>query len=251
MGSFLDSIKLWLIDLKDVFILCFIDGDRWKWLVEGFYTSIIITLGAVVLGLVFGIILAAIRSSYDKNEEAMKLRGGAGYITLKILNSIAKIYITVIRGIPVVVQLLIWYFVIMVSQKNDVIIAVTAFGFNSAAYVAEIFRGGIMAIDNGQFEAGRSLGFNYIQTMINIVIPQTVKSTLPTLLNEVIALLKETSVAGYAGMMDLTKAGDLIRGRTFEAFMPLIAVAIIYLITVVVLTKVFSSVERRLRRNER
>ena len=130
-------------------------------------------------------------------------------------------------------------------------IAIVAFGFNSAAYVAEIFRGGIMSIDNGQFEAGRSLGFNYVQTMIHIVIPQTVKATLPTLLNEVIALLKETSVAGYVGIMDLTKAGDLIRGRTFEAFMPLIAVAIIYLFTVVVLTKVFELIERRLRRSER
>ena len=146
---------------------------------------------------------------------------------------------------------MIWYFVLLVTQDNDVVIAIVAFGFNSAAYVAEIFRGGIMSVDNGQFEAGRSLGFNYLQTMIHIVIPQTVKATLPTLLNEVIALLKETSVAGYVGIMDLTKAGDLIRGRTFEAFMPLIAVAIIYLLTVVVLTKVFSIIERRLRHNER
>ena len=146
---------------------------------------------------------------------------------------------------------MIWYFVILVSQNSDTLIAIVAFGFNSAAYVAEIFRGGIMSIDNGQFEAGRSLGFNYVQTMVHIVIPQTVKATLPTLLNEVIALLKETSVAGYVGIMDLTKAGDLIRGRTFEAFMPLIAVAIIYLFTVVVLTKVFELIERRLRRSER
>jgi polar amino acid transport system permease protein/polar amino acid transport system substrate-binding protein len=146
---------------------------------------------------------------------------------------------------------MIWYFVILVTQDNDIVVAVVAFGFNSAAYVAEIFRGGIMSIDNGQFEAGRSLGFNYVQTMIYIVIPQTIKATLPTLLNEIIALLKETSVAGYVGIMDLTKAGDLIRGRTFEAFMPLIAVAIIYLITVIVLTKVFSVIERRLRKSER
>ena len=236
---------------KKTFILCFIDGDRWKWLVEGFYNSIIITLAAIAIGLVFGIVLAAVRSSYDKNEDSLKLRGGFGYWSLKICNILAKIYITVIRGIPVVVQLMIWYFVILVSQKNDVIIAIIGFGFNSAAYVAEIFRGGIMSIDNGQFEAGRSLGFNYIQTMRNIVIPQAIKSTLPTLLNEVIALLKETSVAGYVGIMDLTKAGDLIRGRTFEAFMPLIAVAIIYLITVVVLTNIFTAVERRLRRSER
>ena len=162
-----------------------------------------------------------------------------------------KIYITVIRGVPVVVQLMLWYFVILVSQDNGVVVAIVAFGFNSAAYVAEIFRGGIMSIDAGQFEAGRSLGFGYVRTMINIVIPQAVKTVLPTLLNEVIALLKETSVAGYVGIMDLTKAGDLIRGRTFEAFMPLIAVAIIYLLTVIILTAVFGSVERRLRKSER
>ena len=247
----MESFKMLFLELKDVFILCFIDDNRWEWLVEGFVNSILITVLAIVTGLFFGIVLAAIRSSYDKNEESLKLRGGAGYTLLKILNGVAKVYITVIRGIPVVVQLMIWYFVILVTQDNDIVVAVVAFGFNSAAYVAEIFRGGIMSIDNGQFEAGRSLGFNYVQTMIYIVIPQTIKATLPTLLNEIIALLKETSVAGYVGIMDLTKAGDLIRGRTFEAFMPLIAVAIIYLITVVVLTKVFSIIERRLRKSER
>ena len=245
------SIESWFLEMKDVFILCFIDDNRWEWLVEGFINSIIITLLAIVIGLFFGIVLAAIRSSYDKNEESLKLRGGAGYVLLKVLNGIAKVYITVIRGIPVVVQLMLWYFVILVSQDNDILVAIVAFGFNSAAYVAEIFRGGIMSIDNGQFEAGRSLGFNYVQTMIYIVLPQTIKATLPTLLNEIIALLKETSVAGYVGIMDLTKAGDLIRGRTFEAFMPLIAVAIIYLVTVIVLTKVFSIIERRLRKSER
>lgn len=251
----MEALKLWFVEkfteLKDVFILCFIDDNRWKWLVEGFVNSLIITFFAIIIGLFFGVVLAAVRSSYDKNEESLRLKGGFGFYALKFLNGISKLYITVIRGIPVVVQLMIWYFVILVSQDNDTVIAIVAFGFNSAAYVAEIFRGGIMSIDNGQFEAGRSLGFNYVQTMIHIVIPQTVKSTLPTLLNEVIALLKETSVAGYVGIMDLTKAGDLIRGRTFEAFMPLIAVAIIYLFTVVVLTKVFSMIERRLRRNER
>ena len=245
------SIESWFLEMKDVFILCFIDDNRWEWLLEGFVNSIIITVLAIVIGLFFGIVLAAVRSSYDKNEESLKLKSGAGYVLLKILNGIAKVYITVIRGIPVVVQLMLWYFVILVSQDNDILVAIVAFGFNSAAYVAEIFRGGIMSIDNGQFEAGRSLGFNYVQTMIYIVLPQTIKATLPTLLNEVIALLKETSVAGYVGIMDLTKAGDLIRGRTFEAFMPLIAVAIIYLVTVIVLTKVFSIIERRLRKNER
>ena len=142
-------------------------------------------------------------------------------------------------------------FVIFASSDDGVMVGIIAFGFNSGAYVAEIFRAGIMSIDNGQFEAGRSLGFNYFQTMRFIVIPQMFKAVLPTLCNEFIVLLKETSVAGYVGIMDLTKAGDRIRGITFEAFMPLLAVAAIYLVTVVVLTKIFTSIERRLRRSER
>ena len=241
----------WFNSVCEKFMRCFVDNGYWKWLLEGLGKTLIITAFAVLIGFVFGVILATIRSSYDKNEESLKLRGGLGYTLLKIANAICKAYITLIRGIPVVVQLMIWYFVILVTQKNGVIIAIIAFGFNSAAYVAEIFRGGIMSIDEGQFEAGRSLGFNYVQTMMHIVIPQTIKAVLPTLLNEIIALLKETSVAGYVGIMDLTKAGDLIRGRTFEAFMPLIAVALIYFATVLLLTKVFSIFERRLRRSER
>lgn len=241
----------WFSSTADKFMRCFVNEGYWKWITKGFTNTIIITVFAVIIGFIFGIILASIRCSYDKNEEALKLKGGFGYIVLKILNQICKIYITIIRGIPVVVQLMIWYFIILVSEKNGVLVAIIAFGFNSAAYVAEIFRGGIMSIDHGQFEAGRSLGFNYFQTMIYIIIPQTIKTVLPTLLNEIIALLKETSVAGYVGIMDLTKAGDLIRGRTFEAFMPLIAVAIIYLIAVIILTNVFGIFERRLRRNER
>jgi ABC-type amino acid transport system permease subunit len=149
------------------------------------------------------------------------------------------------------VQLLIMYFIIFASSRNDILIATIAFGINSGAYVAEILRGGIMSIDNGQFEAGRSLGFNYVQTMIYIIIPQVFKSVLPTLCNEFIVLLKETSIAGYVGVMDLTKAGDLIRGRTFSAFMPLIAVALIYLVLVVVLTALVGVLERSLRKNER
>lgn len=241
----------WFSEVADKFMRCFVNEGYWKWLVQGFRASLIITFFAVAMGFVFGIILATVRSSYDKNAVSLKLRGGFGYHFLKFLNGICKIYITVIRGVPVVVQLMIWYFVIMVDQKNAIVVASVAFGCNSAAYIAEIFRGGIMSIDEGQFEAGRSIGFNYIQTMIYIIIPQVIKTVLPTLLNEIIALLKETSVAGYVGIMDLTKAGDLIRGRTFEAFMPLIAVAIIYLATVVILTNVFSAIERRLRKNER
>lgn len=246
----MNALSLWFNELKDKFIRCFITDNRWEWLVEGFVNSVIITVLALFVGLVVGVILAAIRSSYDKNKESLKARGGAGYYILRFFNAVAKLYITVMRGIPVVVQLMIWYFVILVSA-DDIPIAVVAFGLNSGAYVAEIFRGGIMSIDNGQFEAGRSMGFSYLQTMIYIVIPQTVKSTLPTLLNELIALFKETSIAGYVGILDLTKAGERIRGISFEAFMPLIVVAIVYLVTVVILTKIVAVIERRLRRNER
>ena len=170
---------------------------------------------------------------------------------LSVLNVICKLYLTVIRGTPTVVQLMICYFIIFASSTNDVGVAVFAFGINSGAYVAEIFRGGIMSIPQGQFEAGRSLGFNYAQTMIYVVIPQVFKSVLPALCNEFIVLIKETSIAGYIGIVDLTKAGDLIRGRTFSAFMPLIAVAIIYLVLVVVLTALVGKLERRLRVSER
>ena len=229
----------------------FIEQQRWMWLLKGLGNTLLITLFAVLIGIVIGVILAAIRSTYDKNEESLKKNGGAGYWVLAVFNAISKLYLTIIRGTPVVVQLLIFYFVIFAWSTNGVMIATVAFGLNSGAYVAEIFRGGIMSIDNGQFEAGRSLGFNYFQTMVYIIIPQVIKSVLPTLCNEFIVLLKETSVAGYVGIMDLTKAGELIRGRTFSAFMPLIAVALVYLVVVVILTKLVNLLERRLRRSER
>ena len=181
----------------------------------------------------------------------MKLRGGFFYRFLGFLNAICKLYLTVIRGTPVVVQLMISYFLIFVSAKDGVPVAIFAFGINSGAYVAEIFRGGIMAIDAGQFEAGRSLGFNYLQTMWHIIIPQMFKSVLPTLCNEFIALLKETSVAGYVGVIDLTKAGNVIAGRTYSYFIPLLTVAAVYLILVVILSWLVGKLERRLRKSER
>ena len=223
----------------------------WKWLVNGLGNTLLITFFALLMGVLIGVVVAAIRSSYDKNLEALSLHKGLGYYVFTFVNGICKLYLTVIRGTPVMVQLLIMYFIIFASSRNDILIATIAFGINSGAYVAEILRGGIMSIDNGQFEAGRSLGFNYVQTMLYIVIPQVFKSVLPTLCNEFIVLLKETSIAGYVGVMDLTKAGDLIRGRTFSAFMPLIAVALIYLVLVMVLTALVGVLERRLRKNER
>jgi ABC-type amino acid transport system permease subunit len=238
-------------ELKNEFILNFLDGAKWKWLVDGLKNTLIITFFALLLGVAIGVIIAIIRSTYDKNREVYKKNGGAGYVVLSILNFISNLYLTIIRGTPVVVQLLIFYFIVFASSRNGIAVAVFAFGINSGAYVAEIFRGGIMSIDNGQFEAGRSLGFNYFQTMLYIITPQVIKATLPTLCNEFIVLLKETSVAGYVGIMDLTKAGELIRGRTFSAFMPLIAVALIYLVVVIILTRLVKILERRLRKNER
>ena len=242
--------ELWA-DLSAQFKLNFIDGDRWKWIFEGLWTTLQITAVALVIGVAIGIVVAAVRSSYDKNKESMKARGGFGYAVLSFFNSICKIYLTIIRGTPTVVQLLIFYFIIFSKWRDGLPVAMISFGINSGAYVAEIFRGGIMSVDEGQFEASRSLGFGYISTMRHIIVPQAFKAVLPALCNEFIVLIKETSIAGYVGIMDLTKAGDLIRGRTFSAFMPLIGVAIIYLLLVMLLTWLVGKLERRLRRNER
>lgn len=241
----------WIEDLKAQFDLNFIQKDRWRSLLTGLGNTLKITFFAALLGMAIGIIVAAVRTTYDNNKENMKHSKSIGYYILGFFNGISKIYLTVIRGTPVVVQLLIIYFIIFASSTNDIMIATLAFGINSGAYVAEILRGGIMSIDKGQFEAGRSLGFNYVQTMYYIIIPQVLKNVLPTLLNEFIALLKETSVAGYVGVVDLTRAGNAIRGATFSAFMPLIAVALIYLIIVMVLTWLVGIIERRLRKSER
>ena len=221
------------------FELNFIEGDRWKILLGGLGVTLEITAMALVLGVFLGFLTAIIRSAHDQN-------GG-----LKILNALCKLYTTVIRGTPVLVQLLIIYFVVFASVDiSKVFVAVVAFGLNSGAYVSEIVRSGIMSIDRGQLEAGRSLGFNYRQTMINIIMPQAFKNVLPALGNEFITLLKETSVAGYIALTDLTKAGDLIRSRTFSAFMPLLAVALIYLAMVGIFTALLGRLERRLRTSE-
>ena len=239
----------WFSEIKRIFILNFIDGDRWKFLVNGLGVTLRITFFALLIGVAIGIVVATVRSTYDKNVET--IRHGAGRFLLRFFNAVCKIYLTVIRGTPVVVQLLIFYFVILISIKNGVLIGIFAFGINSGAYMAEIFRSGIMSIDAGQFEAGRSLGFNYIQTMGYIIVPQAFKNILPTLANEFIVLLKETAVVGYIGVQDLTKAGDIIRGRTFSAFMPLIAIALVYLGLVMFFTWLVGKLERRLRSNER
>lgn len=247
----MQNIINFFVDLYNEFIRVMIDGNRFDFILDGLSNTFIITLGSLALGVVIGVFVAAVRTSFDKNQEAMKARGGFSYTLLSILNAICKFYLTVIRGTPVVVQLMIFYFVIFASSDNGVLVAMFAFGINSGAYVAEIFRAGIMSIDGGQFEAGRSLGFNYFQTMMYIITPQMFKAVLPTLCNEFIVLLKETSVAGYVGVIDLTKAGNTIAGRTFSYFIPLITVAIIYLIVVVILTWLVGLLERRLRKSER
>ncbi len=239
------------MDFVSQFQICFIEDNRWQWILEGLKNTLVITIFALLIGIVLGVVIAAVRSTYDKNGAAMKKKGGVGYVILKIANAICNLFVTIIRGTPVVIQLLIMYFVILINVQNGLVVAIIAFGINSGAYVSEIFRSGIMSIDSGQFEAGRSLGFNYTQTMFHIILPQAIKVILPMLFNELIVLIKETSVAGYVGIMDLTRAGDKIRGRTFVAFMPLIAVALIYLIVVVVLTWLLKLLEKRLRKNER
>lgn len=228
------------MSFTDAFYLNFIKDDRWKYITNGLGVTLQVTFFALIIGVVLGFIIAAIRSTNELNG------------SLKIPNFICKIYITIIRGTPVVVQLLIIYFVIFASVDVDkVFVAVIAFGINSSAYVSEIFRSGIMSIDKGQFEAGRSLGFNYRQTMTEIIMPQAFKNVLPALGNEFIVLLKETSVAGYIALQDLTKAGDIIRSRTYDAFMPLIAVALIYLVMVLIFQALVNKLERRLRSSDR
>ncbi|MCI9360251.1 MAG: amino acid ABC transporter permease [Hungatella sp.] len=226
-------------NFKSAFYQNFIQDERWRYIVDGLGNTLKITLFAVVIGIALGFLVAVIRSTYEKTHG------------LRFLNLLCKIYLTVIRGTPVLIQLLIIYFVVFGSVKIDkVLVAVMAFGINSGAYVAEIFRSGIMSIDNGQFEAGRSLGFNYRQTMMYIIMPQAFKNVLPALCNEFIVLLKETSVAGYIAIQDLTKGADIIRSRTYSAFMPLIAAAIIYLVMVMIFTYFVQKLERRLRSSD-
>ena len=226
-------------NFTDAFYLNFISDDRWHYIADGLKTTLIITFFACMMGIVLGFIVGMIRSTHDKTGN------------LKLLNILCKIYLTVIRGTPVVVQLLIIYFVVFGSTRIDKVpVAIMAFGINSGAYVAEIIRGGIMAVDEGQNEAGRSLGLNFAQTMLYIIIPQALKNVLPALANEFIVLLKETSVACYVAVNDLTKGGEIIRSQTYIQAMPLLIVAALYLIMVVFFSHLVSKLERRLRSSD-
>lgn len=225
--------------MKDAIYQNLIAEDRWKYIASGLGVTLRITLFAVMIGIVLGFLVAVVRSTYEKTHK------------LKVLNLICQVYLTVIRGTPMVVQLLIMYYIVFVSVTSKITVASLAFGINSGAYVAEIIRGGIQSIDNGQFEAGRSLGFNYPQTMIYIILPQVFKNVLPALANEFIVLLKETSVCGYIALQDLTKGGDIIRSQTYNAYVPLFTVALIYLVMVMIFTQLVKILERRLRSSER
>lgn len=239
----------WFADIKDSFIKTFLTQNRWQQLLNGLVVTLQITLVAAILGIAIGFLVAAVRSTYDKTLSGKKCRTFSD-VLLKVLNAICNVYLTVIRGTPIVIQLMIIYFIVMSSVRNGIYAAFVAFGINSGAYVAEIVRSGIMSIDKGQFEAGRSIGLNYMQTMWHIVFPQAFKNILPALGNEFIVLIKETSVAGYVALKDITYVGNLIRSRTYEAFFPLVTVALIYLIIVMILSYFLKLLERRLRSSD-
>ncbi|HJA25344.1 MAG TPA: amino acid ABC transporter permease [Candidatus Fournierella excrementavium] len=239
LQSFFES-DFWQIHIYTNFIA----EDRWKYLTDGLQVTIIITLAALVIGIVLGALVSVVRVTHDK--------AGKPGIGLKLLNGVCQFYLTVIRGTPVMVQLLIMYFVVFATvDPGKLAVAIIAFGINSGAYVAEIFRSGIMSVDPGQMEAGRSLGLSYGQVMSRIIMPQAVKNILPTLNNEFIALVKETAVVGYIALGDLTRGGDQIRSQTWDAFPPLLAVALIYLAIVMLLEKLGRTVERRLAQSDR
>jgi His/Glu/Gln/Arg/opine family amino acid ABC transporter permease subunit len=237
MGTF-------LTDLKDDFYQSFIAGDRWLLYLKGVGVTLEVAAIALVLGVILGVLVAIVRTSHDQQ------RPGKKNPVLGVLNTICKIYTTVIRGTPIMVQLLIMYFVIFASTRNQTGVAMLTFGINSGAYVSEIIRGGIMSIDKGQMEAGRSLGLPYGSTMRFIIIPQAIKNILPALGNELITLLKDTSIVTVIGLRDLTKAAQLVQGKTYQAFMPYVGIALVYLALVMVLTKLMGLLERRMRASD-
>ena len=231
-------------DFKLKFIANFITDNRWKYFTNGLGPTYVVSFFAVILGVVIGVLIAVVRSSADKLDRPP--------LVVKILNVICKLYLTVIRGTPAMIQLLIMYYIVFGSvDVSKRLVAILTFGINSGAYVAEIIRSGIMSVDQGQFEAGRSLGLTYVQTMWYIIIPQAFKNVLPALGNEFITLLKETSICGYIALTDVTHGANTVRSQTYEPYMPLFAAALIYLVSVSVLSALISRLERRMRVNER
>lgn len=227
-------MNAWLDKLYKTFIV----DDNYMQLIKGFGNTLLITLCALLIGIVIGSVIAIAKYYAEGNKK------------LKAVNIICDIYTTVIRGIPVTVLLMIFYFVIIVSDTTGIMTAIIAFGINSGAYMAELIRSGINAVDKGQMEAARSLGLSKGQAMRKIIFPQAIKNILPAIGNECIALLKETSVAGYVTVVDLTRAANLIRTNTNDAVNPLILLALVYLVLVVIMTKLLNILERRLRRSD-
>ena len=238
----------WFSDIQAKFILDFVEKQRYIYIIDGLKVTLEVTFLALIMGLVLGAFVAIIRTSHDQlKEEQTK---GLGGFLLKVANTICRLYLTIIRGTPTLIQLLLMFFVFLATSNSKVMVAVITFGINSGAYVAEIFRSGIMSVDQGQMEAGRSLGLGYADTMMQIIMPQAIKNCLPALVNEMITLLKETSICGYIGLNELTRGGDIIRGVTFDALLPLMVVAVIYLAIVMFFTWIMSKLERRLRESD-
>lgn len=225
-----------------------IEGARWEYLWRGLQITLIVTVCALVIGFLLGSVLGMVRASYDTIQPK---RDTWPHRFLRIADRLTRIYLTVMRGTPVVVQLMIMYFVVFGASTNKMLAAILAFGLNSAAYVAEIIRGGILSVDPGQMEAGRSLGIGYITVMRRIVLPQAMKNVFPAMGNELITLMKETSVSGFIGLNDLTRGAEIIKGVTYAAFFPLLAAAAIYLVVVMLLTYILSRMERRMRISDR
>ncbi len=243
--GWIQGLPDWLQNFIFQLYQTFIFGDRWKFFTTGLQITFIVTIGALIIGVIIGLIIAIIRTSHDLSTKKPN-------VVLRILNTISNVYLTVIRGTPMMVQLLIMGFVIMVpkTEFGTIMCGIVTLGINSGAYVAEIARSGIMSIDRGQMEAGRSVGFNYVQTMWYIIIPQAVKNILPALGNEMITLLKDTSLVSVIALRDVTKQAQNIVSLTYQAYVPYISLAVIYLIIVIVLTKLLGILERRLRNSD-
>ena len=227
------------------FYQAFVEADRWKQYLSGVVSTLYVTAIALIIGVILGVIVAVVRTAHDQQ------RPGHRNPVLSVLNVIFKIYVTVIRGTPMMVQLLIMGFVIFSSSKNFVLVGALTLGINSGAYQAEIIRGGLMAVDSGQMEAGRSLGMNYVDTMRFVIIPQAVKAILPALGNEFIVLLKDTSLISVIGGKELLYAARAIVSRTYEAMMPFLGTAAIYLVLVMLFTWLLGIFERRMRASDR
>ncbi|MEA4814366.1 MAG: amino acid ABC transporter permease [Oscillospiraceae bacterium] len=249
MSEWFAKMSEWFAKLESDFIQTFITDNRYMYFVRGLKITLEVTLMAVVLGIVLGVVVAVIRSAHDQQ------RTGRSNFLLGFLNAVCRVYVTVIRGTPTMVQLLIMWFVVMASVRtsdaNMIRCAVLTFGINSGAYVAEIVRSGLMSIDAGQMEAGRSLGLDYAKTMRFIIVPQAFKNILPALGNELITLLKETSIVTVIGLKDITKGATIIQGVAYQAMMPLLAAAAIYLVMVMLLSWLLSKLERRMRASDR